>query len=257
MSWLGDARLSFRTLIKNPGFTTVAVSTLALAIGVNATVFTVTNSVLFKGFPLVDRNDRILYISTGRNCCASYPDFEDWRAQSKSFEGMAIVHGGQKSFSDNGGFPETYIDTDISAGTFKLTGQKPILGRDFAPSDEAPGAAPVVILRYSFWERHYGKDPRVLGHVVRINGQPATIVGIMPRGFSFPQNQDLWMPLTPTAELLKRENRGTWFVFGRLTDGATAKSARAEMETIGRRLGIAYPLTNQGQNLIPHVQNFH
>ena len=120
----------------------------------------------------------------------------------------------------------------------------------------SPGAAPVVILRYSFWERRYAKDPHILGHTVRINGEPATIIGVMPRGFSFPQNQDLWMPLVPSANVMKRQNRDTWFVFGRLADGVSVKSATAEMETIGRRLAIAYPLTNQGPNLLPHVKSF-
>src|ERR1700691_1876691 len=128
MSLLGDVRLSVRTLAKNPGFTAVAVATLALGIGVNATVVALTNSVLFKGFPLVDRNDRILYMTTGHNCCVSYPDFEDWRAQAKSFNGMAIVHGIQKTFSDRGGSPETVYTTEVSANIFKLAGQKPILG---------------------------------------------------------------------------------------------------------------------------------
>ncbi len=257
MSVPGDIRLSFRTLIKNPGFTAVAVTMLALGIGVNVTVFTVTNAVLFRGFPLVHENDRILYITTGRGCCVSYPDFEDWRAQAKSFEGMAIVHGMQKSFNDSGDFPETYIATDVSADTFKVVGQKPILGRDFTHADETTGAAPVAILRYSFWDRRYGKDPAIIGHTVRINGALTTIIGVMPRGFSFPENQDLWLPLAPTEEDRKRQNRDTWFVFGRLAEGVTVKSARAEMETIGRRLAIAYPLTNQGQDLLPHVRNFH
>jgi putative ABC transport system permease protein len=154
MSLLADVRLSFRTLIKNPGFTAVAVITLALGIGVNATVFTVTNAVLFKGFPLVDRNDRILYVSNG-GCCISYPDFEDIRAQSKSFEGMGIVHGVGKVLGDGSGFPENIDVTEISADTFRLVGQRPIMGRNFAPSDDVPGSAPVAILSYGFWQRRY------------------------------------------------------------------------------------------------------
>ncbi len=101
---LGDLRLSFRALARSPGFTIVAVMMLALGIGVNAAVFTLTNAILFKGFPLVDRNDRIVYIS-GNGCCVSYPDFQDYRAQAKSFEGMAIVHGVAKILSDQSGFP--------------------------------------------------------------------------------------------------------------------------------------------------------
>ena len=182
-------------LRRSPGFTAVAVGMLALGIGINSLVFTVTNAVLFKGFPLVDRNDRIVYMTTFRSGGPSYPDFEDWRTQAHSFEGMALVHGVQQTFSDQSGFPETYYTTEVSADTFKLVGQKPFLGRDFTASDETPGATPVAILRYGFWERRYGKDPAILGRRVQINGVATIVIGVMPRGFSFPQNQDLWVPL--------------------------------------------------------------
>jgi putative ABC transport system permease protein len=127
-----------------------------------------------------------------------------------------------------------------------------IIGRDFAPSDETPGAPPVAILNYGFWQRRYGKEPSIIGCTVRINGAPTTVIGVMPQGFFFPQKQDLWVPLIPTANVLKRENRETWFVFGRLAEGVTIENARAEMETIGRRLESAYPATNQG--LLPLVR---
>jgi putative ABC transport system permease protein len=255
-SLLHDVRYALRGMRRSPGFTIAAVIMLAAGIGVNAIVFSVTNAVLFKGFPLVDRNDRILYMTTGRGCCVSWPDFEDWRAQAKSFEGMALVHGVGMTFSDQSGFPERYDATEVSADTFKLAGRKPVLGRDFTPSDETPGAAPVAILSYGFWERRFGKDPAVIARDVRMNGALTTVVGVMPPGFSFPQNQDLWVPLVATPDVRKRENRNTWFAFGRLAEGVSPESARAEMETIGRRLGSAYPLTNQGRNLLPHVLNF-
>ena len=108
-----------------------------------------------------------------------------------------------------------------------------------------PGAAPVAILNYGFWERRYGKDPAIVGRTVRMNGAPTTVIGVMPQGFSFPQKLDLWVPLVPTPKVLKRENRDTWMAFGRMADGVTIESARAEMETIGKRLAIAYPLTNR------------
>src|SRR5260370_9370387 len=129
MSLLSDVRLSFRTLLKNPGFTGVAVAMLALGIGVNATVFTVTNAVLFKGFALVHRNDRLVYISNG-GCCVAYADFEDYRAQAKSFQGMAIVHGVSFVLTDLSGFAENVEANENSAEVFKVVGQKPILGRD-------------------------------------------------------------------------------------------------------------------------------
>ncbi len=254
-SVLQDMRFALRGLRRSPGFTFTAIATLAIGIGVNAAVFTVTKAALFAGFPMVQRNDRILYLS-GNGCCVSYPDFEDWRAQSKSFAGMAIVHGVLRILSDQSGFPESYDTTEVSADTFQVVGQRPIMGRDFTPSDETPGAPPVAILSYGFWERRFGKDPAIIGRTVRMNGAPTTVIGVMPQGFSFPQKQDLWVPLLRTPEVEKRDNRETWFVFGRMKDGVTIQSARAEMETIGRRLGEAYPLTNQGRNLLPQVDNF-
>ena len=242
MNLLGDIRLSVRTLLKSPGFTAVAVMMLALGIGVNATVFTVTNAVLFKGFPLVAGNDRLAYISNG-GCCVSYPDFEDYRAQAKSFDGMAMVHGVGLVLSDAGGFPENIDGNENSADVFKLVGARPILGRDFTTADETPGAPAVAILNYGFWERRYGKDPAVIGRMVRMNGAPTTIIGVMPQGFSFPQKVEVWVPLVKTPEVVqKRENRDTWFAFGRLAEGATFERARAEIETIGKQLANAYPL---------------
>ena len=256
MSLLSDVRLSFRTLAKYPGFTAVAVSTLALGIGVNATVFTVTNAVLFKGFPLVERNDRLVYITPKEsNCCVSYPDFLDYQSQAKSFEGMAIVHGISKALSDDNGFPENLDVTEASAGTFRLVGQRPVIGRDFAPADEIDGAAPVAMLNYTFWERRYGKDPAIVGRTVRLNGTPTTVIGVMPRGFSFPQKLELWVPLVRTPNVLERENRDTWMAIGRMARGVTVESAQAEMDTIGKRLAIAYPLSNR--DIHPLVQKFH
>ena len=153
-----DVRHSIRGLRHSPGFTLTAIATLAIGIGVNVAVFTVTNAMLFKGFPLVERNDRILYIGSGGPGYAhfvSYPDFEDWRTQSKTFKGMGAVEAVRVNVSDQSGFPESYEATRVSATAFQLLGQRPIIGRDFVPSDEAPGAAPVAILSYGLWERRH------------------------------------------------------------------------------------------------------
>lgn len=250
-----DVRHAVRALRRSPSFTLTAIATLALGMGVNAAVFTLTNAVLFKGFPLVDGNDRLVYISSrGYGCCASYPDFEDWRAQAKSFTGMGVVHGFGAALSDDTGFAEECAATEISAETFGIVGQQPLIGRDFTPSDEVAGAAPVAILNHRLWERRYGKDPGIVGRSVRINGLPTTIIGVMPEGFSFPQNQDVWLALVRSADTQKRENRDLWFAFGRMVDGATVESVRAEMDAIGRQLAIAYPQTNQANP--PVVQTF-
>jgi len=253
-----DIRFGLRTLAKSPSFTAMAVTTLAIGIGVNAAVFTVTNAVLFKGFPHVDPDNRILYISKSGCCEISYPDFEDWRAQAKSFQGMAVVANGglRLNLDDRSNASETCDGTRLSANSFQVLRQKPILGRDFTSSDQAPGSAPVTILNYGFWERRYAKDPSIIGKTIRLNGNPTTVIGIMAPGFDFPHHRvDVWVPLAPAPNLQKRENRVLWFAFGRLAPGATISSAQAEMDTIGRRLERAYPGTNQGVR--PKVWNFH
>jgi predicted permease len=252
-----DLGYGFRALRRSPAFTIVAILTLASGIGVNTAVFTVSNAVLFKGFRLVDRNDRILYIHSEKNgqySGVSYPDFQDWRSQAGSFAGIGAVADLRFTLNDQSGLPERCTATRITVNGFHLLGRQPIMGRDFAPSDELPGAQPVAILSYEFWERRFAKDPGVIGRTLKINSAPPmTVIGIMPEGFSFPQNQDLWMPLALTRELQRRDDRSLWFAFGRLRDGVTEQHARAELETIGKRSAAAWPDTNQGQVPRPHT----
>jgi predicted permease len=253
---LEDIRYGARTLAKNPGFTVVAVMAMALSIGVNATVFSLSNGVLFKSMPF-DRNDRVLYLST-RNVSrsqgragVSYPDFRDWKAQATSFEELAAYSGMGVNYSDKTGLPELYNASQMTANSFHAIGQKPVVGRDFTAEDEQRGAAPVAILGYGLWERRYGKDPAVIGRAVRMNDVSTTIVGVMPAGFMFPGTSDLWMPYVPGPNSEKRESRGL-IAFGRMRDGMVLKSARAEMEGIARRLETAYPATNQGIAAVVH-----
>jgi len=249
-----DVRYAVRSMVRDRAATIVAVATLAVAIGVNAAVFTVTNAVLFKGFAGVLRNDRLLYISDG-GCCVAYPDFEDYRAQAKSFQSMAIVHGIGSIYSDSIGGTENLAVNENSADVFRIVGAQPILGRDFVAADEVDGAPAVGILNYDFWERRYAKDPDVIGRVVKKNGAPMTIVGVMPQGFSFPQRVDLWVPLVKTPFVMDRGNRQTWCVVGRLADDATVDVARAEIETVAKRLALQYPRTNA--DFKPVVARFH
>jgi putative ABC transport system permease protein len=252
-----DIQYGFRALRNSPGFTVIAVGMLSVAIGINVAVFTVASAALFRGFRVIAGNDRLLYIGTqkdGRGCCVSYPDFEDWRAQSTSFAGLGAVADLQISFIDSTGAPEHYDATLVTSNAFRLLGQTPILGRDFASADEQPGAPPVAILTSALWERRYGRNPDIIGRAVRINGMPTTVIGVMPPDFSFPQNQDLWLPLVRTPERLERSARTLWFAFGRLADGARFEGARAELAAIGRRLAIAYPTTNEGW--IPSPRTF-
>jgi putative ABC transport system permease protein len=251
-----DIRYAARGLGKTPGFTAVAVAMLALGIGVNAAVFTIVDTVLFHGFPLVQRNDRILYITTNRGTGGvDYVDFEAWRAQAKSLRELALPRGVFSTLDSPGAAPEALYTKQVTPNIFRLAGVRPILGRDFVESDAKPGAAPTVMLRYSLWEQRFGKDPAIVGQTVRLNGVPTTVIGVMPAGFSFPEDQSLWTPAIPLPDALTRGHFGAQYVIGRMADGATVESVRTEMETIGRRLASARP--REEGNVLPVVKTFN
>jgi putative ABC transport system permease protein len=257
---LQDVHYALRTLRRRPAFTAPAIAMLALSLGINTAVFTVIHAALFEGWPLVRANHRIVQISTSRHF-VFYPDFEAWRSQARSFDGMALLRGrfhtlASGDHASSGAAPETCFTTEVTANIFALLGVKPLLGRDFLPSDEKPGAPPVVILRYAIWSRRFEANPAIIGQMVRIDGRPAAVIGVMPKGFSFPfpMRQDLWTPLTPTPAALRRETGYAPYAFARLANGVTIESARAEMETIGRRLAGAFPATNR--DVVPVVSGF-
>ena len=220
---------------------------LTLAIGLNVTVFTIVQAMLFRGFPLVEHNDRLLYIQARHPSggCCSVADFEAWRAGAPAFQGLAFVTGRQATFRDGAARPVDAVAMALSANAFQLLGVRPMLGRDFLPADDTPGAARVVILSHRFWERQLGRRPDVVGSTVEINGAPASVVGVMPARFEFPEHQDLWMPVAVSTEAERRAPTG-YFVFGRLRDGATRQEARDELDTIDRRVEAIYPATNRG-----------
>lgn len=272
-----DTRAAGRTLRRSPGFTAVAVAILAVGTGVNAAVFTVVNGALFSGLPQLDPDNRIVFIQARQR--VSYPDFEDWRSAARSFDGpMALfLNGGARiRIADRWSVAETYDVTQLSADAFRVLGRAPLLGRDFLPSDELPGAAPVVILSYHLWESRYGRDPSIIGQDIRINGTaaswgavdmqrsaPATVIGVMPQGVRFPLYRvDLWLPLVPTpglmfptiAGLRDRNVRRFDFAFARLANGVGLAAARAEISAIGQRLEQAYPDSNRG--VAPTVRYF-
>jgi putative ABC transport system permease protein len=251
-----ELRYGLRTLWRDRAFTLTAIVTLALAIGLNVTVFSVMNTMLFRGYPLVQRNDRLVYMQEqypSGTCCITYLDFEDWRAQAHSFEGMAFIGEKNISLSNGEGRSVDAIAFTMSTNSFGLLGVKPSLGRDFQPADEAPGAASVVMLNHRFWEIRFGGRRDVVGTSVLVNKAPATIIGVMPEGFSFPTQYDVWMPYMRGPEVNQRAPEA-YMAVGRLRDGANLQEARAELEAINRRLETAYPATNRG--VVPTVHNY-
>jgi putative ABC transport system permease protein len=259
MSLWQDLRYAIRLLVKDKWFTLVAAVALALGIGVNNTVFTFVNAVLIRGLPF-DDPDRIMSLGTrdarSRDRGLSYLEFQDWRDNTKAFIGMAAFSGQTMNVSDEGRAPERFGGPYISGNAFKLIGEKPILGRDFLPEDDRPGATPVVMLGNGIWKNRYGSDPKVIGRTVKINELPMTVIGVMPEGFKFPVNADLWVPAVHLAGLADQKRDARNFeVFGRLASGVTVAQAQAELKPIADRLAHDFPETNK--DVKPAVMTFN
>jgi putative ABC transport system permease protein len=243
-----DFRYGFRMLVKDPWFTLVASLALGLGIGLNTTVFTFVNAVLIRGLPY-DRPEEIFVLNsrdtaTGDESAVSYPDFVDWRAQTKTFSGLGAFQPATMNLSDSGHPPERASGVFVTANTFSLLGQPLLLGRDFAPNEDQKNATPVVILSHGLWKSRYGSDPTVVGRSVKINETSCTIIGVMPEGMRFPMNADLWRPFVPDANLEKRDSRQL-APFGRLASGVTRTAAQAELSGIAAQLREEYPDTNK------------
>jgi predicted permease len=238
---LRDLRFTFRLIAKERWFSAAAVVALALGIGVNAVGFTLVNAAFLRGLPF-DGADRLYTLSwqgRGRSP-VSEVELQDWRESSRTFAAFAAFRNGTMNISDARALPEQARGTWISANAFSLLRQPTLLGRDFSPADDRKGAEPVVIVSYTFWKNRYGGDSNVLGTPVRLNGMPATIVGVMPDGMRFPDNTEVWAPAIPLEGADKRDARSLR-VFGRLADSSSRREAQTEMDGIAKRLAGAYP----------------
>src|SRR5207237_989268 len=171
----------------------------------------------------------------------------DLRHGQKCCAGVAAFNGTTMNVSDEGRAPERYAGPYISGNAFKLIGQRTVLGRDFLPEDDQPGATPVVILGGGIWKTRYGSDRSIIGRTIRINDVPTTVVGVMPEGMKFPFGADLWIPLSqmPNLATQKRSQHFALQVFGRLADGVTPQRAQAELSGIAARLAHDFPDSNK------------
>jgi putative ABC transport system permease protein len=254
-----DLRFALRMIATHRWFSAAVIVTLALGIGINTTVFTLVNAVLFKTVPLpngarlVTVNGQDLTRTDSRRGL-SYPDYLQLKANNRSFEGLEAISGTRAVLSESGNAPERYNGQNVTPGLFSLLQMPPILGRGFSAEDGLPDAPKVILISHGVWKNRYGSDPTVIGRAVRINGQPGTIVGVMPEGFKFPQREDIWIPITPNAELEKRTNRALQ-LFGVLKRGTTIQHAGADLAVIAQQLATAYPDSNKDSGTI--VRTFH
>ncbi|MDX6613046.1 MAG: hypothetical protein QOD75_2232, partial [Blastocatellia bacterium] len=246
---LQDLRYGMRSLIKRPGFFAVAALTLALGIGANTAMFTTVNAVLLR--PLSYPDSEKLVLLTGANpgkgitqSSLSVPDLADWQSQSQSFERMAgFISGG--SLLTNGDETERVRSASVSTDFFPLMRVNALQGRTLQADDMQKGRAPVVVLSHGLWQRRFGGNTNIVGSQVTLSGKSATVVGVMPPAFDYPQQSEIWVPfpLDPTAE--RRDNRYVGVV-ARLQPRSTVEQAQAELNSINRRLGETYGETNSG-----------
>jgi putative ABC transport system permease protein len=253
LGWLRDfsqdVRFGCRVLAKDRRFTLAVILTLGLGIGVNNSVFTIVNTALIRAVPF-SQPDRLVGLELidrdGRRVGLSFPDYRDWTA-AKSLEGIGVTVDAIMNLSESGRPPERLRGSFVSPNLFPLLRSTPVLGRSFLEADDRPGAPLVVILGYSVWQDRYGGDPSVLGRSVRIDDAPATIIGVMPKRFTYPFIAQAWQPLaqSPRLPVGQRDARPLRNVVARLTPTADLASARAELETIAAGLEQSFPATNK------------
>jgi putative ABC transport system permease protein len=259
-----DLRYATHQLLKNAGFTVVAVTTLALGIGANTAVFSVVDQVLLHPLPYPDSDQIVRVSQTFEGIStddASPANYLDWVSQNQVFAEMAASHGWQGSLSA-GDRPEQVRGTMTTPSFFPLFGIDPVLGRGLEPSDARPGNDHVVVLGYGLWQRYFAADREIVGRDIRLNGEQYNVVGVMPPNFSPDEYGELWLPspwgvpthpLAPNKDPRQFRDRSYLDVWARLKPRVTVQQARAELDTIGHRLERQYPDSNGdvGVSLLP------
>jgi putative ABC transport system permease protein len=249
-----DLRFGARMLLKQPGFTLIAILTLSLGIGANTAIFSIVNAVLLRPFPyqaperLVILQERV---AAGGGFSPSYPNFVDWRAQNTAFEAISAVRGNESFNFTGAGEPERLQGRLVSAEFFSLLGVKPLLGRDFLAEEDRPGATPAVILSYGFWQRRFGDDPGILGKQLTLNNQSYTVVGITPANFQYGLEADVTVPFGLQAQRFSRRGAdpGT-DVVARLKPNVSQQQGETDLNLVAARLEQQYPESNKGRRVL-------
>jgi putative ABC transport system permease protein len=253
-----DVRVGLRILIKDKSFCALAVTVLALGICGVTTMFSVVNGVMLRGFsfPKADRMMSVNFIDPtstnffGANGQVSPMDFEEFLPEQKSFEMLAAYLNGSTVNVTVDGTPRRYTGAYTTEHFLSILGVSPMMGRDFAAADNKPGAEKVALIGYGTWQRDYGGSQQIVGKHVRINGTPATIIGVMPKGFAFPTNEELWIPLYSEFPVRARNDPRVVnpSVLGSIKPGVSLDQANLEFSAFARRFAQAYPDTNKAFN---------
>ena len=260
-SLLNDVRYAIRNLIKRPGFTLIAVFTLALGIGANSAIFSAVNALLLKPlqFPDLDRVvtvwDKFPTRGVEHNEVA-FANYLDWRAQNQSFEHLALSRWWSANLSAADS-PERLQGALVTSNYFDALGTKPIMGRTLLEEENQPGKDGVAVITYDLWQRRFGADPNIVNKTIIINNITRTVVGVMPPRFNYPKGAEIYAPIPITPELSKSRGSHSYYVVGRLKTGISKEAAQADLDTIAVRLEKQYPETNTGwgPNVIPIVKD--
>lgn len=246
-----DLKYGTRALLKMPGSAAVAVVVLAIGIGLCSFMFSLIYGLYFRGMDIPDAHEVFLVYETDveegqlqRN--VPIQNYVDWRERQSSFVDLSANYGGTVNLAGGADEPVRFQGAFVTANTFPVLRVEPILGRAFAVGDDAPGAASNIVLGFGAWQDHYGGDPSVIGRDVRVNGEPGTILGVMPEGFEFPNNTEVWVPLRDDP-LASARGQGRYVtVWGRLNGGVSRDQAAMEMAAISSQLAGEYPEVNEG-----------
>ena len=248
-----DLKYGFRVLRKNPGFAAGAIVVLALGIGANTAIFSVVNAVLLRPLPYRDpgRIAMIYHVPPQKSFpgakifAVSPANYLDWQAQSSVFDAMSTFHPTTMTVTGKDQ-PEAASGMVVSSGFFQVLGTTPIMGRTFTPEEDTDGHGNVVVLSYPFWQSHFGADPKVIGKSLTFNGQPYSIIGVMPAHFQFFYQGQYFVPLGWTDQDRAVRNNHNYLVIARLKRGVSLQQAQAEIDTISTRLEQAYPEDDKG-----------
>ncbi len=243
---MNDIRFACRQLLKHPGFTAVAVLTLAIGIGANTAIFSFVNAVLLRSLPFKDPERLIMAFENNiehdsHKDAVGAPVLGEWRSRSQSFEGLAACESDDFILT-GGGQPETLPGATLSANTFNLLGVKPLFGRDFLPEEETFGNHHVAILSHELWARRFGGDIRVVGQSITLNSESCEIIGVMPPHTFFPDGDvQIWMPLAFSPGQLSQRHNHHYSVYGRLKPGVSLAQANADMAIVASGMAEADP----------------
>jgi putative ABC transport system permease protein len=248
---LQDVRYAARKLLRTPGFTIVAVLTLALGIGATTAMWAIVDGILIRPLPYPDPGRVVRIASLGREKkpnAMSAPDFIDYRNQSTSFVGMAGTDVGNVNLTRPGSEPTRIRIGDVGAPFFDLLGIQPQRGRYFRPGEDDKGAAKVVVLSDVLWRSRFGADPSIVGKPISLNGANYEVVGIAPPRFDFPDRVEAWRPFVFADWMIDPSNRGAHFMYaiGRVKPGVSVATAGSDLSTVARRLAEKFPDSNKG-----------